>query len=155
MSRLPTFKGYTDKQQLNVIKSVGVAYSVLIMGVAFSVGLLPGVIESAMLMTSVTSGPLLGAFILAMLIPIANWKGAAAGMIASHITTIWLTFGSFTVDKPNSILSTSIDGCTNDTFSQGISKTSSSWLIQNTPLEVNWGYNSSFISSTAVPVPEK
>ena len=156
MSRLPTFKGYTDKQQLNVIKTIGVAYSVLIMGVAFSVGLLPGVIESAMLMTSVTSGPLLGAFLLAMLIPIANWKGAATGMIASHITTIWLTFGSFTVDKPNSILETTINGCTNDTFSQGISKPMSSWLVQNTPLEVNWDASSSMMtSSTAQPMHEK
>lgn len=155
MSRLPSFKGYTDKQQLNVIKLVGVAYSVLIMGVAFSVGLLPGVIESAMLMTSMTSGPLLGAFLLAMLIPIANWKGAAAGMICSHITTIWLTFGSFTIEKSNSILSTSTEGCLNDTFSQGITKPSSSWLVQNTPLEVNWDHTNSYLTSTAVPLTEK
>lgn len=155
IARLPTFKGYTDKQQLNVIKMIGIAYSVLIMGVAFSVGLLPGVIESAMLMTSVTSGPLLGVFLLAILVPIANWKGAAAGMICSHVTTLWLTFGSFTVDKPNSILSTSVDGCMNDTFSQGITKPSSSWLVQNTPLEVNWDHNSSFYSSTAMPMHEK
>lgn len=155
MSRLPNFKGYTDKQQLNVIKSIGVAYSVLIMGVAFSVGLLPGVIESAMLMTSVTSGPLLGAFLLAMLIPIANWKGAAVGMICSHVTTIWLTFGSFTVDKANSILSTSVDGCTNDTFTQGITKPESSWLMQNTPLEVNWDHDNSYLTSTAMPMHEK
>lgn len=156
MARLPNFKGYTDKQQLNVIKMVGVAYSVLIMGVAFSVGLLPGVIESAMLMTSVTSGPLLGAFLLAMLIPIANWKGASAGMICSHVIVIWLTFGSFTVEKPNSILSTSVDGCTNDTFSQGITKPQSSWLLQNTPLEVNWDHhNSSYPTSTMMSMQEK
>lgn len=155
VSRLPNFKGYTDKQQLSVIKSIGVAYSVLIMGVAFSVGLLPGVIESAMLMTSVTSGPLLGAFLLAMLIPIANWKGTAVGMILSHITTIWLTFGSFTVTKPDSFLSTSIDGCMNDTFSQGITKPQSSWLMQNTPLEVNWDQHNSQHTSTAMPMHER
>lgn len=155
LARLPNFKGYTDKQQLNVIKMVGVAYSVLIMGVAFSVGLLPGVIESAMLMTSVTSGPLLGAFLLAMLIPIANWKGASAGMICSHVIVIWLTFGSFTVEKPNSILSTSVDGCTNDTFSQGITKPQTSWLLQNTPLEVNWDHNDFHLTSTMTPMSEK
>lgn len=44
------------------------------MGVAFGVGLLSGVIESSLLAFSATSGPLLGCFILAMLVPIANWK---------------------------------------------------------------------------------
>lgn len=44
------------------------------MGISFGVGLLSGVIESSMLVTSATSGPLLGVFILAMLIPCCNWK---------------------------------------------------------------------------------
>lgn len=44
------------------------------MGISFGVGLLSGVIESSMLVTSATSGPLLGVFVLAMLIPCCNWK---------------------------------------------------------------------------------
>jgi hypothetical protein len=44
------------------------------MGVAFVVATLSGVIEASMLMTSATSGPLLGVFILAMFFPPANWK---------------------------------------------------------------------------------
>jgi len=74
LSHLPQFKGMTDKQQLAIIKTVGSIYGVLVMGVAFSVGLLSGVIESSMLMTSATSGPLLGVFLLAILAPMANWK---------------------------------------------------------------------------------
>ncbi len=45
-----------------------------IMGVSFAVSYFDGVIESSMLMTSATSGPLLGVFILAMFVPVANWK---------------------------------------------------------------------------------
>jgi hypothetical protein len=44
------------------------------MGISFGVATLSGVIESSMLMTSATSGPLLGVFVLAMLFPCVNWK---------------------------------------------------------------------------------
>lgn len=97
LSPLPQFKGLTEKQEVNTIKFLGCVYSIIILGVAFGVGLLSGVIESAMLMTSVTAGPLLGVFILAMIFPMSNWKGAATGMIVSNIVSLWLAFGSFTV----------------------------------------------------------
>lgn len=74
LSQMPQFKGLSDKQQLSIIKVVGVIFGILTMGIAFCVGLLSGVIESSMLAFSATSGPLLGVFVLAMLIPIANWK---------------------------------------------------------------------------------
>lgn len=63
-----------DKNQLAMIKFIGVTYAFIIMGVAFSVGLLSGVIEGAMLTSSATTGPLVGVFFLAMLVPVANWK---------------------------------------------------------------------------------
>lgn len=110
LSPMPHFKGMNDKQQLSIIRFIGCIFAFLVMGVAFSVGLLSGVIESAMLMTSATSGPLLGVFVLAMLCPMANWKGATIGMLASHISIIWITFGTLTTEKsPTVFLPTSID----------------------------------------------
>uniref|UniRef100_A0A2M4A1K2 Putative sodium/solute symporter n=2 Tax=Anopheles triannulatus TaxID=58253 RepID=A0A2M4A1K2_9DIPT len=149
LSHLPRFKGIGDKQQLNVIKFIGSIYGVIVMGVGFSVGLLSGVIESSMLMTSATSGPLLGVFLLAMLVPIANWKGAACGMLLSHIITLWITFGSLTVSKEVVLLPTTIEGCTNDTFSSGITKPTKSWLLANTPLEVESDFPYLDTTSTA------
>uniref|UniRef100_A0A1B0CZK3 Sodium/solute symporter n=1 Tax=Phlebotomus papatasi TaxID=29031 RepID=A0A1B0CZK3_PHLPP len=139
LSPLPQFKGLTEKQEVNTIKFLGCVYSIIILGVAFGVGLLSGVIESAMLMTSVTAGPLLGVFILAMIFPMSNWKGAATGMIISNIVSLWLAFGSFTVKSAlPDLMPTYTDGCTNDTFSRTITKSSSSWLVNNMPLEVGW-----------------
>lgn len=157
ISPLPHFKGKTDTQQLTIIKLLGCMYGVLVCGVAFSVGLLSGVIESSMLMTSATSGPLLGVFILAMLCPMANWKGASIGMILSHIITIWLTFGSFSIEKPPIVmLPTSIEGCLNDTFSSGITKPLTPWILSSVPLEVGWDiHNTSFLTSTQTPVADK
>ncbi|XP_046823476.1 sodium-coupled monocarboxylate transporter 1 [Vespa crabro] len=124
LSQIPALSNLKDTMQLRMIKIMSVFYGVLIIGISFVVAMLSGVIESSMLMTSATSGPLLGVFILAMLIPCANWKGAAAGMIFSHCTTLWLTFGHLTVETKDDILSLSTEGCQNDTFSSWITKPS-------------------------------
>ncbi|KAI8130172.1 Sodium/iodide cotransporter [Lucilia cuprina] len=144
LTLLPKFKNLPDNQQLNVIKTVTVICGIIIMGVAFCVGLFSGVIESSMMAFSATSGPLLGCFILAMLVPIANWKGTSAGMISACAIVLWIVTGSATVDNSasNQFLPTSTEGCSNFTFSQSIHKpgeeefsflpTSSSWLMQHT-----------------------
>lgn len=150
LSQLPQFKGLTDKQQLSVIKVVTVIFGIIIMGVAFCVGLLTGVIESSMLAFSATSGPLLGVFVLAMLVPVANWKGAAAGMISSSLIVLWIVFGGLTIDKTKEMLPTSTEGCSNITFSQEISKPQSLWLINTEPLLIN---DTSYPYSTT-PMPE-
>lgn len=78
LTLIPKFQNLNDRQQLNLIKTVTVVCGILVMGVAFGVGLLSGVIESSMMAFSATSGPLLGCFILAMLVPTANWKVSAS-----------------------------------------------------------------------------
>ncbi|XP_061386173.1 sodium/iodide cotransporter [Musca vetustissima] len=145
LTLVPKFKNLTDRQQLSLIKTVTVICGILIMGVAFGVGLLSGVIESSMMAFSATSGPLLGCFILAMLVPIANWKGTSAGMITACAFVLWIIGGAATIDKTeiNKFLPTSTEGCSNFTFSQTIHKptsdeysflpTQSSWLMQHTP----------------------
>uniref|UniRef100_A0A1B6DDC7 Sodium/solute symporter n=1 Tax=Clastoptera arizonana TaxID=38151 RepID=A0A1B6DDC7_9HEMI len=70
VSQLPPMKGLRDSHQLIVIKILGSLCALLIMGIAFIVAHLSGVIESSMLMTSATSGPLLGVFLLAMFFPV-------------------------------------------------------------------------------------
>lgn len=122
LSQIPSLRNLKDTQQLKIIKSLCVFYGFLVIGVSFLVGMLSGVIESSMLMTSATSGPLLGVFVLAMLVPCANWKGAAAGMIFSHVTTLWLTFGRLSLDIPTEQLPLSTEGCRNDTFSPNMMK---------------------------------
>ncbi|XP_072756669.1 sodium-coupled monocarboxylate transporter 1 [Anoplolepis gracilipes] len=122
LSHIPALKDLKDTQQLNAIKIVGVIYGLLIIGVSFLVAMLSGVIESSMLMTSATSGPLLGVFLLAMLVPCANWKGAVAGMIFSHITTLWITFGHLSLNTKTKMLPLSTEDCHNETFSSWVTK---------------------------------
>lgn len=115
---IPALSDLTDTQQLYLIKAIGVVYSFIIIFASFLVGMLSGVIESSMLMTSATAGPLLGVFVLAMLVPCANWKGASAGMVFSHVTTLWLTFGRLSLDIVDPPLPLSTAGCRNDSFSR-------------------------------------
>lgn len=109
VSQLPRFKGLSDKQQLRIIKIVTIVCGVIIMCVAFGVGLLSGVIESSLLVFSATSGPLLGCFILAMMVPVANWKGTSAGMVTACAFVLWIIGGSMTIDKPSTMLPTSTE----------------------------------------------
>jgi len=122
LSHIPALSDLRDTQQVRMIKVIGVIYGLLIIGISFLVAMLSGVIESSMLMTSATSGPLLGVFILAMLVPCANWKGAAAGMIFSHITTLWITFGHLSLGTVIDMLPLSTENCHNETFSSWVSK---------------------------------
>lgn len=158
LSQLPRFRGVIDKKQLHIIKYLGVAYAFVILGFAFCVGFLSGVIETAMLTSSATTGPLVGVFLLAVFVPVANWKGASAGMIISFAVTTFLSIGSFTIDKPaTDMLPTSVDGCTNSTFSPWITKPHSSWLLQqSSPVEIGWANGEfSYTMSTVPPVIER
>lgn len=120
---IPALKGMKDSTQLFTIKLIAVVYGLIIMGISFGVGLLDGVIESSMLVTSATSGPLLGVFIMALLIPCANWKGASTGVIAGHLVTLWITFGGLTIEKPpRAVLPLNVSGCTNESFNDHILK---------------------------------
>ncbi|XP_068156104.1 sodium-coupled monocarboxylate transporter 1 [Drosophila tropicalis] len=137
VSQLPKFKGLSDKQQLRIIKLVTFICGLIIMCVAFGVGLLSGVIESSLQVFSATSGPLLGCFLLAMMVPVANWKGTSAGMISACAFVVWIIAGGMTVDKSTPQLPTSTDGCSNYTFSDSIAKpsyTEESWLMSHTPV---------------------
>lgn len=91
---IPALKGMKDVNQLRTIKLVGVLYGFIIMGISFGVGLLDGVIESSMLLTSATSGPLLGVFIMALLIPCANWKVSYLIITNLLLTTYTYTYYS-------------------------------------------------------------
>lgn len=135
VSQIPSMKGLSDRKQVLIIKFLGSICGVLIMGIAFIVAHLSGVIESSMLMTSATSGPLLGVFLLAFFFPFVNWKGAASGMIVSHCVVLWITVASqLLVDKPEvPLLPTETYGCTNITFSAHVGKrpipVNASWMI--------------------------
>ncbi|KAH0557736.1 sodium-coupled monocarboxylate transporter 1 [Cotesia glomerata] len=143
LSQIPALSNLKDQQQLRIIKLVGVIYGILIVGASFLVAMLSGVIESSMLMTSATSGPLLGVFVLAMLVPCANWKGAATGVIFSHLMSLWLTFGHLSVTDETETLPLSVAGCTNDSFSSHLRRPLTNIPIDVTPVSLDLAISAS------------
>ncbi|KAM3958053.1 sodium-coupled monocarboxylate transporter 2 [Aphomia sociella] len=118
VSAAPAFKGTTDKQQLTIIKIIGIFHALLIMCLSLCVGLVGGVVEGSLLVTSATSGALLGVFVLATMCPMANGKGAIVGMVGSHIITTWMAAGRLMyVDKSVAMLPISVENCPNTTKS--------------------------------------
>ncbi|KAK6618851.1 hypothetical protein RUM43_013242 [Polyplax serrata] len=117
LSKIPPFKNFKDSHQLLAIKILVIWVGAAVIGVAFGVALLPGVLDSSKLVTSATSGPLLGVFMLAMFFPSCNWKGAASGMISSLALTLGLMIGRIIMKKQKvKFLPVTTEGCTNETF---------------------------------------
>ncbi|XP_068625617.1 sodium-coupled monocarboxylate transporter 1 [Battus philenor] len=118
VSTAPPFKGISDKKQLTIIKIIAIFYAILIMGLSLCVGIVGGVVEGSLLVTSATSGALLGVFLLAAMFPVANGKGAICGMIASHFITTWMAAGRLLyVNDKVEMLPLSVEQCPNETAS--------------------------------------
>lgn len=113
LSPLSCFKKFTDFNQLVVIKSLGVTYAFICMGIAYLVSLFSGVIELSMFVNAATSGTLVGVFILAMVVPFANSKGASIGIIVSHSAIVALSITAYITNSlmKAEYLPTSIEGC--------------------------------------------
>lgn len=89
--------------------------------------------------------------------PFANWKGASVGMIVSHIVILFITFGHLTANRSVQFLETSIDGCTNETFSSSIVKPTSPMFIslaRHKPIEVSRWVEQDITSTTQSPPPQ-
>lgn len=74
LSSVPQLQRLTSYQQTIVIKFVVILLGIAVMFIAYSVSLTAGIIEATLLAFAATTGALLGVFLMAMLIPMANWK---------------------------------------------------------------------------------
>lgn len=110
VSQISIFRNVVDRKQLYAIKFLGIIFCIINLGFVAIVSKMSGVIECFMLTSSITSGPLVGVFVLALLIPIANEKGAAIGMILAHVISFTLVIGNrvFKLTQ-NDLLPTSIE----------------------------------------------
>lgn len=117
---VPRLRNTADAAQLRCIKAFGSGFALLAFGGAFLVGMLTGVVETAQLASAATGGPLIGVFLLAMLVPAANAKGAIGGMVCTMLLTAVWAAGYLTFSEAEPFLATSVEGCTNETFSPWI-----------------------------------
>ncbi|XP_022915695.2 sodium-coupled monocarboxylate transporter 2-like [Onthophagus taurus] len=110
-----TPKDIKDKTVSNILKLLVVIIGVIGTLMVFVVEKLGGLLPLSISFSSITSGSLVGLFILGLFFPSANAKGALAGSITSLIFVSWIVIGSYYyksiglikyIPKP-----TSADGC--------------------------------------------
>ncbi|XP_065339474.1 sodium-coupled monocarboxylate transporter 2-like [Cloeon dipterum] len=148
LSKIKYVQGLPENRQLLTIRLIGVIYAIGIMFIAIAVSMLPGLVESSLIISSTMSGPLLGVFLLALLFPFANKYGAISGLAASLIWAVSLTAGRLIISKgQTTLLPLSMDRCpANQTFS--VTEISSKYNFgppPKAPLDWTYLFSISFI----------
>lgn len=99
----------------NIMKGIVVITGAISVGLVFLVERLGSVFQIGVSMRGVTDGPSLGLFVLGVLVPWANAKGALFGGCVGLISMLWLVGGAQWHTVHNRIkydsLPTSVDGC--------------------------------------------
>ncbi|KAL3229301.1 hypothetical protein MRX96_023618 [Rhipicephalus microplus] len=101
----------SEKKAAYVTKAVASAYGLLTIGLAFLAGSIGSILKAAFAMSGALSGPLLGVFLLGMVLPSCNGKGALCGLLLGQMLCLWVVVGSLSSVPLNEDLPTSTSGC--------------------------------------------
>ncbi|XP_066595799.1 sodium-coupled monocarboxylate transporter 1-like [Prorops nasuta] len=102
-----------ERKAAFIMKIIVVIVGLISIAIVFIVEKLGTIFQIAVSMRSVTDGPLVGLFILGMMVPWANAKGAVIGGYTSLFSLMVLVGGAqyYNVKKHSERLPTSIEGC--------------------------------------------
>lgn len=84
----------SEKNQLNIARWLTFFYGALVIALAFLVERLGTLLEATNKVIGLIGGPLVGLFLMGILIPRATARGALVGWIAGLLMTIWVCFGT-------------------------------------------------------------
>ncbi|XP_056130091.1 sodium-coupled monocarboxylate transporter 1 [Lampris incognitus] len=131
----PVWKNLTDKQVLWLNMGLSVVFGFLCIGMAGVASMMGSILQAALSVFGMISGPLLGLYLLGMFFRSSNSTGGLTGLILGLVLTLWVGIGSQfyppTAEKTLP-LQLNITGCDN-TGSQNYT-TVSPWTTATTPL---------------------
>nr|AKN21419.1 slc5a-4 [Schmidtea mediterranea] len=84
-----------DRTASTISKALVVVYGILTLIFAYLSSLTAKILEAALGLFGMLSGPTLGVFTLGMFFPFTNFKGAIAGHIVGQIIIFWIGFGAY------------------------------------------------------------
>nr|AKN21418.1 slc5a-3 [Schmidtea mediterranea] len=102
----------TDKTASRVSKVLVVVYGVLTLFFAYISSLTSKILEAALGLFGMLSGPALGVFTLGIFFPFSNFKGAISGHLISQIMIFWIGFGMYIHEVKHPKLTLSDFNCT-------------------------------------------
>ncbi|XP_055773901.1 sodium-coupled monocarboxylate transporter 1-like [Salvelinus fontinalis] len=110
----PVYKNLTDKQVTWMNMGLSVFFGFLCIGMAAIASLMGSILQAALSIFGMISGPLLGLYLLGMFWRTANSTGGLTGLIAGLVITLWVGIGAQIypplADKTNP-LPISVAGC--------------------------------------------
>ncbi|XP_078105173.1 sodium-coupled monocarboxylate transporter 1 [Sander vitreus] len=122
---LPVCKNLTEKQVTWMNMGLSVFFGALCIGMAGVASLMGSILQAALSIFGMISGPLLGLYLLGMLFRTTNSIGGLSGMIIGLVLTLWVGIGGqiypATAEKTNP-LHVSTAGC-NNTMGQNYTTT--------------------------------
>ncbi|XP_033482839.1 sodium-coupled monocarboxylate transporter 1 [Epinephelus lanceolatus] len=102
---LPVFKNLTERQVTWMNMGLSVFFGALCIAMAGVASVMGGVLQAALSVFGMISGPLLGLYLLGMLFRTSNSIGGLGGMIIGLVLTLWVGIGGQiyppTADKTN------------------------------------------------------
>ncbi|XP_064613869.1 sodium-dependent multivitamin transporter-like [Liolophura sinensis] len=108
-------KGMTEDRATLWSKVLALIFGCICIALTFVAAQLGGILQAALALYGMLSGPMLGLFTLGMLFPWANSKGAFAGLFSSLALIFWIGIGANIVKPPFYTPPVFIHGCTNYT----------------------------------------
>lgn len=85
----------TNARDIILIKLLSVIVGLAAFGCVFMAQNLPGILDAALTVNSILSGPLFGVYTLGIFIPFASNRGCIVGFITAVIFMGWMGFGQF------------------------------------------------------------
>ncbi|XP_029005600.1 sodium-coupled monocarboxylate transporter 1 [Betta splendens] len=145
---VPFWKNLPQKQISWMNMGLSVFFGALCIGMAGVASMMGSVLQAALSIFGMISGPLLGLYLLGMLFRTTNSVGGLVGMIIGLVLTLWVGIGGQiyppTAEKTNP-LPLSTEGCiTNQTFTTTIPVTSQPDVSVRPPLADTW-YSLSYV----------
>lgn len=116
---LPMYKNLTEKQVTWMNMGLSVFFGGLCIGMAGVASLMGSVLQAALSIFGMISGPLLGLYLLGMLFRTSNSTGGLVGLITGLVMTLWVGIGSQiyppTAEMTNP-LNLTTEGCTKPNY---------------------------------------
>ncbi|XP_018019225.2 sodium-coupled monocarboxylate transporter 1 [Hyalella azteca] len=132
MCELEYFKKSSERVKTITNKVTTLVLGCIMMGFAVLASKLGGLVQATAAVFGALSGPVLGLFVLGVMVPHCSKKGAIAGGIFSTVVMVWLSIGSQFRGMVTVMLPLSIDECADN--SSLISTTQTLWTTTTTDL---------------------
>lgn len=125
-------KGHSEAKADLWLKGLVVAIGLFCICSEFVVGLFPYMLDLVYSLSALSNGPALGVFMLGLFCPIANRKGALAGMVISIVCIGYLVTGNLMAKMRGEIVNPTLNTTTEGCFDMGINVTQVKALFNDT-----------------------